>query len=294
MMRKIDFEEPDTPDWENWRRTCQNATDRFPSVKDVVEHGKKIPDIQSTIYAPTEIKKKYFVTPGAPFYGKCAYCEAKIRGTHPGDIDHFRPKLRVTDAKDNVVYLKDKDGNLKQNADGKPILHPGYFWLAYDWQNLLPSCEECNRPTTEDAPGGTAKKIKRGKRNRFPVRSRHAQTPEEVANEVPLLIHPVFDNPRDYLDVDPKTGVIFSKNQSDRGQSCLDVLKLNEREDLVKARKRICRLVKGLCSRRITAETTEEIDEINSEIQEHKDGKHPHTLAALATLDYVAAISANF
>jgi hypothetical protein len=27
---------------------------------------------------------------------------------------------------------------------GKSVEHPGYFWLAYHWKNLLPSCAFCN------------------------------------------------------------------------------------------------------------------------------------------------------
>lgn len=57
------------------------------------------------------------------FHGKCAYCESRISGTQPTDIEHYRPK-----------------GGVQENED-----HPGYWWLAMDWRNLLPSCIDCNR-----------------------------------------------------------------------------------------------------------------------------------------------------
>lgn len=55
-------------------------------------------------------------------YDKCWYVECKNPGTDD-DVDHFRPKLRVDEAKN----------------------HPGYYWLAFDWTNLRLSCHRANR-----------------------------------------------------------------------------------------------------------------------------------------------------
>jgi hypothetical protein len=57
------------------------------------------------------------------FHGKCAYCESSIKAVQPTDIEHFRPKGRVADCP----------------------AHPGYWWLAARWDNLLASCIDCNR-----------------------------------------------------------------------------------------------------------------------------------------------------
>ena len=57
------------------------------------------------------------------FEQKCAYCETKIGVNADWDVEHYRPKGRVTE---NTA-------------------HPGYYWLAYDWDNLLPSCAFCNQ-----------------------------------------------------------------------------------------------------------------------------------------------------
>jgi 5-methylcytosine-specific restriction endonuclease McrA len=57
------------------------------------------------------------------FHGKCAYCESYIKAVQPTDIEHFRPKGRVADCP----------------------THPGYWWLAASWDNLLASCIDCNR-----------------------------------------------------------------------------------------------------------------------------------------------------
>lgn len=57
------------------------------------------------------------------FHGKCAYCESRYSSTRPMDVEHYRPKGRVAE------------------SEG----HPGYYWLAAEWTNLLPSCIDCNR-----------------------------------------------------------------------------------------------------------------------------------------------------
>jgi hypothetical protein len=68
--------------------------------------------------------------------GKCAYCESVILNTHPGEVEHFRPKGRV----------RGRDGKVeKVTIGGAETEHPGYWWLAYAWSNLLPCCIDCNR-----------------------------------------------------------------------------------------------------------------------------------------------------
>jgi uncharacterized protein (TIGR02646 family) len=54
---------------------------------------------------------------------KCCYCERRRDMNRESDIDHFRPKAEVTMAPD----------------------HKGYWWLAYDWNNLLFCCRYCNQ-----------------------------------------------------------------------------------------------------------------------------------------------------
>jgi hypothetical protein len=57
------------------------------------------------------------------FCDKCAYCESKITPGFAWEVEHFRPKKSVAERPD----------------------HPGYYWLAYEWTNLLPSCTLCNQ-----------------------------------------------------------------------------------------------------------------------------------------------------
>lgn len=53
--------------------------------------------------------------------GKCAYCEGYVeKGSL--EVEHYRPKGSV------------------EGSD-----HPGYWWLALNWKNLLPACAACNK-----------------------------------------------------------------------------------------------------------------------------------------------------
>lgn len=103
-------------------------------------------------------------------YDKCAYCEANFAGNASGDVEHFRPKA------------------FSQQGKAAAKLYPGYYWLAYEWSNLLYACELCNRPV---------------KRNLFPLRdpATRARRPiDDLAAEEPLLIDPAGpDDPRDHI-----------------------------------------------------------------------------------------------
>lgn len=53
---------------------------------------------------------------------KCVYCETSPIASSTFRIDHYRPKRNIKDLED----------------------HTGYYWLAYEWSNLLQTCEHCN------------------------------------------------------------------------------------------------------------------------------------------------------
>ena len=41
--------------------------------------------------------------------------------------------------------ISDPKGGTRQTADEKEMKVPGYFWLAYAWQNLFLACQLCNQ-----------------------------------------------------------------------------------------------------------------------------------------------------
>lgn len=147
------------------------------------------------------------------FYRKCAYCESYYAATQPVDVEHWRPKSEV----------EEEDGSQTK---------PGYHELALDWDNLLPSCIDCNRVRYHrDAVTGELRKL--GKGNRFPLRDPAARG--DVANEDPLLIHPCKDRPAEHLAWNPKDASVLDA-LTEKGRMSIEVYGLN-RYDLVAGRR---------------------------------------------------------
>ena len=121
------------------------------------------------------------------FYGKCAYCESPYSHVMPVDIEHFRPK--------NI-----------------------YPWLEFDWENLLPSCIDCNRKRYQQIQTGITKLV--GKKEAFPLVNKAAplnkatETTFDFAKEekVRQLLQPCIDNPENHLKYDHR-GYIFSEGE---------------------------------------------------------------------------------
>lgn len=126
------------------------------------------------------------------FFEKCAYCESSYRAVDSRDVEHYRPKGGVTEARG----------------------HNGYWWLAAVWNNLLPSCPPCNQSRYHAVfdPGMTIEEFERarrqkpdrlsGKANSFPVKGNNWVTSEtgDIALEDPLLINPCDRDPANHLE----------------------------------------------------------------------------------------------
>jgi hypothetical protein len=210
-MIRVPFIEPADAKWKKWLADAKAAADK---VADKFAAGEK-PDFSDALYK--RMREVYYEA----FHGKCAYCERKFVLDQSGDIDHYRPKGAVTDENDLEVVVTLPAGKVR---------HPGYYWLAYDWRNLLPCCARCNRPT-KLANGRLV-----GKSTRFPVQGgAYALTPGDESKETPLFIHPLFEDPEKELGLDTKTGLLFHK--SDRGKFCIEKLDLN-REGLPEERRK--------------------------------------------------------
>lgn len=118
-----------------------------------------------TVYADPSVKTALITMQ----HGKCAFCEAKPLPVSDGDVEHFRPKASL------------------RQSDADPLQRPGYYWLAYDWENLLFACERCNR---------------RHKKSLFPLvePSRRATSHRAPINsEDPVFIDPSAEDPEQYV-----------------------------------------------------------------------------------------------
>lgn len=195
------------------------------------------------------------------FNDKCAYCDAKFLSVAYGDVEHYRPKGEVTEDPS----------------------HPGYYWLAYEPLNYLPSCQKCNQ--------GTAKK------NQFPIKGQRARTPSEPLDaEEPLLLHPLFDNFTKHLkfitsknDINPG----WAEGKTDKGKKSIDVYRLN-RQPLVDARREeqghglteFLRLFNNF----INVDAKEVEEKFNSFIKEYSAGRRQFSAAVI---DEITALCAK-
>ena len=151
----------------------------------------------------------------AAFGFKCAYCESRYGGTQPVDVEHYRPKGEVI------------------TPTGTSI-KPGYYWLAATWDNLLPSCIDCNRQRKHTGRDGVVRSL--GKGNNFPLaeeRDRVAGPQADVTRERPLLLSPYADRPERHLEflangvLRPSPSTADADEEDARGRATIDVAGLN-------------------------------------------------------------------
>jgi len=122
------------------------------------------------------------------FHHKCAYCEKKIeKGFF--EVEHYRPKAA---------------------AIGDP--HPGYWWLALNWDNLLPTCPGCNKGLKQhvvtanmtsaevEALQAAEPRALHGKALQFPMGGPRALgRDDDHEAEDPFIIDPTRTDPRPEL-----------------------------------------------------------------------------------------------
>lgn len=140
--------------------------------------------------------------------GKCCYCERKIRASDYGDVEHFRPKGAV------------------RQSENFPEERPGYYWLAYQWSNLLISCSVCNTSR---------------KRTFFPLEDplqRARSHLDDLARERPCLIDPAAEDPRDHIRYDGDAPYALTA----RGHATIERLNLR-RGDLLERRQALLRIL---------------------------------------------------
>lgn len=172
-------------------------------------NGARTLEFDRTIYGHEEVKAALRLAQ----HDKCCFCESFVTDISPGDVEHYRPKAAFC------------------QRSGGPLRRPGYYWLAYEWQNLLFCCEKCNRE---------------GKGNLFPIRRvrRRATSPQHsLAAEEPLLLNPADDEPSQYLQFSGE--FVFPVRKSRRGQATIDTLKLN-RDQLAGQRRKHLKILMEL------------------------------------------------
>lgn len=156
-----------------------------------------------------ELKKFLHVA----FHGKCGYCEIKIESQELGTVDRYRPNNGV---RDNKEFYQDL-----------------YWWLTFEWDNLIYACKECNQY----------------KGNYFPVRGvRASNEKDDYKNEHRMLLNPYLDETDKHFNyLHSNDGYIDAL--TDEGLQTIELLRLN-RTNLLEgrrnARKEIIEAVESL------------------------------------------------
>lgn len=194
----IRIEKPDGP------RILTGLENRGPKetqkMRDDFDTGVRDFEFKSDIYGAKSVKNALIKAQ----HGKCCFCESKFEHIAYGDVEHFRPK-----------------GGWIQ-SDGDPLTQPGYYWLAYDWDNLFASCQICNQ---------------RFKKNHFPIvdaAARALSHNDSIDDEDPLLPHPGHDDPEDWLTYDAD-GTAVAIDGTAKGEAMISIFGLS-RDALVKRR----------------------------------------------------------
>lgn len=164
--------------------TWTTGSFHIPEPDAVLQHG----DVADILFEMTD--------------GNCAYCE---RSLTTGSrlfwvVTHHRPMWGAVGG----------DGKVDMTA---------YWWLTYDWRNLLPVCPDCVR----------------AKGTRFPVDGARAGSVDELPDELPYLLDPVLDDPAEHLRYDADGTV---QALTERGRVTCEVLALN-RDPLVRDRQAV-------------------------------------------------------
>ena len=230
---------------------------------DDFDAGSRTFDFVAEIYADPTVKDAL----KAAQKKKCAFCESFFAHTGYGDVEHFRPK-----------------GGYKQR-ESDDLRQPGYYWLAYEWDNLFYSCQLCNQ---------------RFKRNLFPLkdgRKRCRSHRGDLGKEEPLLVDPGQSDPSTFIGF--RREYAFAVGNSAEGQVSIEVLGLNREELAEQRRKRLTdlqvlvmaiRLAKEALSRAPSAAISDQLRELEALLSERQDASAEYAAMTCAYLAIVGLV----
>lgn len=171
-----------------------------------------INDLEDPYHNTNEFEVRYELR--KLYYNKCAYCESR---DYKPDVEHYRPKKSVT--------IQQRNSH-------------GYYWLCFNWTNLLPACSACNS--------------KSGKWSKFPISGTRITIPSFCENlnlvyndcllksdylnaEEPLLLNPELEAPEPYLELKWNGKFEGTDGKDGKGWKSIETYDLN-RGNLISAR----------------------------------------------------------
>lgn len=186
----------------------------------------------SNIYKSNSVKENLEII----YKGKCAFCNQIPKGS-PLQVEHFRPKNGIRNE-----------------------THTGYYWLGYEWTNLLFACGNCN--TT--------------KNNYFPLLPNVIRVPSPswitpnnfdlndclanssiLKDEKYFLINPEIDKPDKHLFYEADGKISYFDT---RGELSIKRYSLNRDELYLDGRKKLLDEVLKKIGNRFLKYTNKEID----------------------------------
>lgn len=146
------------------------------------------------------------------FHQKCMYCETRLGGVEQATVDPFRPKSGA------------------RGLDKKKYAQDHYWWLYYNWDNMMLSCNTCNT---------------RYKRDLFPVEDENFRAEvysvgDQLLAERALLIDPCLEDPEQHLKFN-SDGTVTPL--SPKGQVTIEVLGLNRQSLVVQRSEKVVDLI---------------------------------------------------
>lgn len=127
--------------------------DKSPKIPQTLQNAPvptKPDDVKASIYKAEDVRTQLCEDQ----HNKCAYCECNLTKQY-NDVEHYRPKSI-------------------------------YYWLGYDWNNLLYACDLCNRTYKKDY---------------FPLvnEANRIDSPSDLSIEEPLIINPANEDPVNHI-----------------------------------------------------------------------------------------------
>jgi len=180
-------------------------------IKEIAKSGNEI----KNLYNHEEVKKALNLL----YHNKCAYCEGLANNAKSGtEMDHYRPK-------NGIKGLSN---------------HRGYYWLGYEWTNLIPTCKKCNGKKSNQFPLQDEKQRisddleKEGfiKSEKFIWDNFHIS---KLERENSLLLNPEIDKVEEHFYFLPSGEI---KPLTEKGVATIDICDLN-RGSLIYERKKI-------------------------------------------------------
>jgi hypothetical protein len=204
----------------------------------IAQHARGDADISfdRDVYSDAAVKAALRIAQ----HEKCGFCESKVTHVAFGDVEHFRPKAAF------------------RARQGDALIKPGYYWLAYEWTNLLFACEPCNR---------------RHKGNLFPLvdeATRARSHMDDITLETPLFIDPTAEDPT--ANIGFRKEYPYPIDGSPRGEATIRALGL-DRPELVERRRdrlqkiRLLRLAAQKLGRKRDHDSKALAREIEAELQ---------------------------